>query len=192
MGQGIQQGQTGPQSEKKMTKLLKLRKRVKETTTCLLLISSNSLLPQGFYTRGWEGGWEVYQGQTGSQNREKWQNHRDLGNMAKQVNCRVKVRTTCFLMITSNFLYPQEVVQGAGLMRQTGLQKCEKWQKLLELRENSKSSEFQSERNNLFFVDHLLISRSQEVLQGAGKRVGRSTRDKQGFNSVKNGKNYYN
>ena len=33
---------------RKMIKLLKLSKRVKETTTCLLLISFNSLFPQGF------------------------------------------------------------------------------------------------------------------------------------------------
>jgi len=39
--------------------------RVKETTTCFLLTSSNSLFTQWFYTRGWEwdsGSIKGYQG----------------------------------------------------------------------------------------------------------------------------------
>ena len=67
-GGGESSGKKQSPMVRKMIKLLKLSKRVKETTTCLLLISFNSLFPQGFYTRGWEGDWEVYQGKTGSQN----------------------------------------------------------------------------------------------------------------------------
>ena len=47
--------------------------RVKETTTCFLLTSSNSLFIQWVHTRGWEWDYGSIRGHQGLKRIEKWQ-----------------------------------------------------------------------------------------------------------------------